>query len=111
MRLINITIDTNTIYLQQYIDIVGIYGQEWPFIKVFMVEKDRLMAEILSENTGEVYSSRSVNILNQLKLIIPVDPIFKNKQFLKLLKNICFSEQYNSLIITPHNKKPTEQKL
>jgi len=28
VRQINISIDTNTIYLQQYIDIVGIYGQE-----------------------------------------------------------------------------------
>lgn len=47
-----------------------------------MAENDRLRHEVVSESTGEVYSSRSVNILNQLKLIIPVDPIFKNKQFL-----------------------------
>ena len=47
-----------------------------------MVENDRLRHEVVSEITGVVYSSRNVNIANQLKLIIPVDPIFKNKQFL-----------------------------
>ena len=47
-----------------------------------MVEKDRLRSEILSENTGEVYSSRRLNNLNVLKLSIPNDPIFKKKQFL-----------------------------
>ena len=47
-----------------------------------MVENDRLRHQVVSESTGEVYSSRSVNISNQLKLIIPVNSIFKNKQFL-----------------------------
>ena len=47
-----------------------------------MVENDRLMHQVVSETTGELLNSKSVNILNQLKLIIPVDPIFKNKQFL-----------------------------
>ena len=47
-----------------------------------MVEKDRLRAEILSENTGEVYSSRRLNIVNRSQLSIPNDPIFKKKQFL-----------------------------
>ena len=75
------SIDTNTIYLQQYIGIVGIYGQKWPFIKVYMVENDRLRVELVSESSGEVYSSRRLNNVNVLKLIIPNDPIFKNKQF------------------------------
>ena len=47
-----------------------------------MVEKDRLRVEILSENTGELYSSRRLNNVNELKLSIPNDPIFKKKQFL-----------------------------
>ena len=47
-----------------------------------MVEKDRLRVEILSENTGEVYSSRRLNNVNELKLSIPNDLIFKKKQFL-----------------------------
>ena len=47
-----------------------------------MVEKDRLRSEILSENTGEVYSSRRLNIVNRSQLSIPSDPIFGKKQFL-----------------------------
>ena len=47
-----------------------------------MVEKDRLRIEILSENTGELYSSRRLNNVDVLKLSIPNDPIFKKKQFL-----------------------------
>ena len=47
-----------------------------------MVEKDRLRVEILSENTGELYSSRRLNNVNELKLSIPNDLIFKKKQFL-----------------------------
>ena len=47
-----------------------------------MVEKDRLRVDILSENTGELYSSRRLNNVNELKLSIPNDPIFKKKQFL-----------------------------
>ena len=47
-----------------------------------MVEKDRLRVEILSENTGELYSSRRLNNVDVLKLSIPNDPIFKKKQFL-----------------------------
>ena len=47
-----------------------------------MVEKDRLRTEILSENTGEVYSSRRLNIVNRSQLSIPSDPIFGKKQFL-----------------------------
>ena len=41
-----------------------------------MVEKDRLRVEILSENTGELYSSRRLNNVNEMKLSIPNDPIF-----------------------------------
>jgi len=47
-----------------------------------MVEKDRLRVEILSEDTGVLYSSRFINNVNVLKLNIPNDPIFKKKQFL-----------------------------
>ena len=47
-----------------------------------MVENDRLRVELVSESSGEVYSSRRLNNVNVLKLIIPNDPIFKNKQFL-----------------------------
>ena len=47
-----------------------------------MVEKDRLRVEILSENTGELYSSRRLNIVNRSQLSIPSDPIFGKKQFL-----------------------------
>ena len=47
-----------------------------------MVENDRLRLEVVSEITGDVLSSRSVNIANQLKLTIPIDPIFKKNQFL-----------------------------
>ena len=47
-----------------------------------MVKNDRLRVEILSENTGELYSSRRLNNVNVLKLSIPNDPIFKKKQFL-----------------------------
>ena len=47
-----------------------------------MVKNDRLRVEILSENTGELYSSRRLNNVNELKLSIPNDPIFKKKQFL-----------------------------
>ena len=47
-----------------------------------MVENERLRLEVVSEITGDVLSSRSVNIANQLKLTIPIDPIFKKKQFL-----------------------------
>ena len=47
-----------------------------------MVKNDRLRVEILSENTGELYSSRRLNNVDVLKLSIPNDPIFKKKQFL-----------------------------
>ena len=47
-----------------------------------MVENERLRLEVVSEITGDVLSSRSVNIANQLKLTIPIDPIFKKNQFL-----------------------------
>ena len=47
-----------------------------------MVENDRLRLEVISESSGDVLSSRSVNIANQLKLTIPIDPIFKKNQFL-----------------------------
>ena len=47
-----------------------------------MVENERLRVEVVSESTGEVHSSRRLNNANVLKLIIPNDPIFKNKQFL-----------------------------
>ena len=47
-----------------------------------MVKNDRLRLEVVSETTGDVLSSRSVNIGNQLKLTIPIDPIFKKNQFL-----------------------------
>ena len=47
-----------------------------------MVENDRLRAELFSEISGDIYSSIRVNIANGLKLIIPIDPIFKKKQFL-----------------------------
>jgi len=47
-----------------------------------MVENDRLRLEVISESSGEVYSSRGLNNADVLKLIIPINPIFKNKQFL-----------------------------
>ena len=47
-----------------------------------MAENERLRHEVVSESTGEVYSSKSVNISNQLKLIIPVNSIFMKNQFL-----------------------------
>mgnify|MGYP000173858183 FL=1 len=47
-----------------------------------MVENERLRLEVISESSGDVLSSRSVNIANQLKLTIPIDPIFKKNQFL-----------------------------
>ena len=47
-----------------------------------MVEKDRLRFELVRVGTGEVYNLGRVNIANGLKLIIPIDPIFKKKQFL-----------------------------
>jgi len=47
-----------------------------------MVENDRLWHEVVSESTGEVYSSRNVNIANQLKLTIPINTMFKRNQFL-----------------------------
>ena len=78
------SIDTNTTYLQQYKDIAGIHGQKWPFIKVYMVENDRLLLEVVVATTGEVLSSRGINNVNVLKLTIPKNPIFKNKQFFSL---------------------------
>ena len=47
-----------------------------------MVENDRLLLEVVVATTGEVLSSRGINNVNVLKLTIPKNPIFKNKQFL-----------------------------
>ena len=47
-----------------------------------MVENDRLLLEVIVATTGEVLSSRGINNVNVLKLTIPKNPIFKNKQFL-----------------------------
>ena len=47
-----------------------------------MVENDRLWLETVKESTGEVLKSKKLNNVNVLKLTIPENPIFKNKQFL-----------------------------
>ena len=47
-----------------------------------MVENDRLWLETVKESTGEVLKSKKLNNVNVLKLTIPINPIFKNKQFL-----------------------------
>ncbi len=47
-----------------------------------MVENDRLRLELLSESTGELYSSRRLNIVNKSQLSIPRNPTFGKKQFL-----------------------------
>ena len=83
------SIDTNTIYLQQYIDIIGNYGQKWPFIKVYMVENDRLLHLLLNDTTGELYTSRRLNIVNRSQLSIPRNPTFGKKQFFGF-KNYSF---------------------
>ena len=47
-----------------------------------MVENDRLLFQVIVHTTGELLSSRVINNVNVLKLTIPKNPIFKNKQFL-----------------------------
>jgi len=47
-----------------------------------MVENERLRYELVSESTGEVYSSRRLNNINRLELSIPNEPMFGRNRFI-----------------------------
>ena len=47
-----------------------------------MVENERLRHELVSESTGEVYSSRRINNVNKVQLSIPVERQFGKNRFL-----------------------------
>ena len=46
-----------------------------------MVENDRLRLEVISESSGEVYSSRRINNVNRLQLSIPIERRFGKNRF------------------------------